>query len=82
MRPGVWVEMYPDPRIVTVFSEVRRDTVDGCKGAVVAPKVHQEAIGTVPDRLFIPDKDCRHMWLRFQYGSGPWKWVAEMKDVT
>ena len=76
VRPGVWSETYPDPSIVTVFSERRRDVIDGCVGTVVWSR---DKSGL---EVFIPDKGCPLMWTRFRFADGTWGWIGEMKDVA
>lgn len=76
VRPGVWVEMYPDPSVVTVFTEIGRKKVDECIGTIVTPKKSEDF------RVFIPDVGCKLMWTRFQHGNDNWAWLAEMKDVV
>jgi hypothetical protein len=75
VKPGVWIERYPDPTIFTAFREIERKTLDGCAGTVVSPDVEPSL------HTFIPDKGCKLMWARFQHGSGEWAWFGEMQDI-
>lgn len=70
-----WSEKWPSGFVKRTSSKARV-IVDGCSGTVVGPDDE-------PDfALFIPDRNCRQMFLRFRRGySGPWHMLAAMKDV-
>jgi hypothetical protein len=76
VKPGVWIERYPDPTVFTAFRETGRITLDGCAGTVVG------RTSEVGADVFIPDKGCNLMWARFrQPGSQQWQWFGEMNDI-
>ncbi|WP_036625206.1 hypothetical protein [Pantoea sp. AS-PWVM4] len=76
VQRGIWIEMYPNPEITTIFREIGRETVDGCPGTIVTQ------IKTQLFKVFIPDLGCKMMWLRFQYDDIQWRWLGHMNDVT
>jgi hypothetical protein len=77
VQPGVWVEVYPNPSVVTVHHEVGRGNIEGCAGTIVSPRDLAEL------KLFIPDRGCARMWMRFQQGeSTTWAWLGQMDDVA
>jgi hypothetical protein len=67
--------MYPDENLVTVLLEKARTTVDDCRGTIVTPSKPE------PFEVFIPDRGCKLMWLRFRHNRQAWRWLAEMHDV-
>jgi hypothetical protein len=76
VKPGVWIERYPDPDVFSAFRETGRTTLDGCRGTIV------QRTSSVGADVFIPDKGCNLMWARFrQLGSSDWQWFGEMKDI-
>ena len=76
VKPGVWIERYPDPNVFAAFQEKGRTTLDGCPGSVLLRTSSQGA------DVFIPDKGCKLMWVRFrQLDSQEWQWFGEMQDV-
>ena len=76
VKPGVWFERYPNGQQFTAFREKGRTTLDGCPGSVLERTSEQGA------DVFIPDKGCSLMWVRFrQLGSQQWQWFQKMQDV-
>ena len=70
-----WVEMYPDGE-VTAFEETGRVQVDGCEGVVVKNTQKPEF------EVFIPNKSCNLMWVRFRFAGGQWEYLGEMIDIN
>lgn len=76
VKPGVWIERYPNPDVFSAFREKERITLDGCKGTVVGRTSSSGA------DVFIPDNGCNLMWARFrQLGSQTWEWFGQMHDI-
>lgn len=76
VKSGVWVEVYPNPSIVSVHREVERQNVDGCLGTVVTPMEPGQL------KLFIPDVGCARMWMRFKDGEAKeWSWLGRMSEI-
>lgn len=73
-RDDVWLERYPNGS-TTVFQVSGHVSVDGCPGTL-AYNIQEKSF-----EVFIPDKGCRLMWLRFRNNSGQWNWLAQMQDV-
>ncbi|MCY1276887.1 hypothetical protein D9M70_255600 [compost metagenome] len=76
VKPGVWIEAYPNNKLFTAFREVGRMTNFGCSGSVVE---RQDSSGF---KVFIPDKDCEKKWLWFQVGGGPWSFLGSMNSYN
>jgi pimeloyl-ACP methyl ester carboxylesterase len=60
-----WIEMYPSG-FSTAFDIVRRTSVDGCDGSIVASQRETTL------ELLIPDKGCAQMVLKFRRRSQKW----------
>ena len=75
VKPGVWIERYPDPSIFTAFRQTARLSVGNCLGTEVTRQDGSDF------KVFIPDKGCGLMWARFRQGAGEWFWLGEMTDI-
>lgn len=76
VKPGVWIESYPDKKLFTAFREVGRMTNNGCEGSVV------ERQDGSSFKVFIPDKDCDKKWLWFQVAGGTWSFLGSMNSYN
>jgi hypothetical protein len=76
VKPGVWSEVYPNPAIITVFTERGRDQVGKCLGTRVAAADSRNL------EIFIPDLDCADKTLFWRAGADPqWQVLGPMKDA-
>lgn len=65
VKPGVWSEVYPNPAIITVFTERGRDEIEKCKGTRVAADDSRSL------EIFIPDLACTDKTLFWRSGAEP-----------
>jgi hypothetical protein len=68
-----WTERYVDGR-THEFRLVGRSSVGNCSG-FIAQKVEDGS------QVFIPDKGCEGMWLRYRYQTKNWGFLGQMKDI-
>ena len=72
-RGDTWIESYVDGRSHE-FRLVGRSSVDNCPG-LIARKVEDGA------EVFIPDKGCNNMWLRYRYQQEEWGFLGVMQNI-
>jgi hypothetical protein len=72
---GTWKEYYAQDARFTQFKESGRTTLNGCQGTVVA------RVAAPTFNIFIPDKDCKKMWLYDDINQAGWTFLGEMKSV-
>lgn len=74
VKPGVWIEMYPNETLFSAFREVRQQQLFECYGTVVQRQDSTQL------QIFIPDKGCnKRLW--FKENSGEWAYLGEMQSV-
>ena len=69
-----WEERYPSGKSDS-FIKPNRLTLDGCPGTTVVR-------ATNGDMIFIPDKGCPAMIVRWRRGNSPWYYLGQMRDIT
>ncbi|MEQ1696277.1 MAG: TIR domain-containing protein [Hyphomicrobiaceae bacterium] len=71
---GIWTNTYPSG-FVERGGEQTRINLDGCTGAVIGKDTEPDFV------IFIPDKGCPGMMLRFKRGNAPWIVFGHMENV-
>lgn len=69
-----WEERYPSGKFDN-FIEPNRVTLDGCPGTTAIRSTNH-------DMIFIPDKGCPAMIVRWRRGNGAWQYLGQMRDVV
>lgn len=69
-----WEERYPSGKF-DKFIEPGRLTLDDCSGTTVVRSTNR-------DMIFIPDKGCPTMIVRWRRGTSPWYGLGQMRDIT
>ena len=73
VRPGVWIEMYPNGELFSAFREIGQRKLYECEGTVVQRQDSTKL------EVFIPDKGCdNRLW--FNAGA-EWAYMGLMKSV-
>lgn len=72
-RGDNWVESYVDGRTPHEFRSLGRIVVDNCPGVIA-----QKNDGS---QVFIPDKGCDNMWLRYRYQTKEWGFMGHMQEI-
>jgi hypothetical protein len=70
---GTWTNTYPSGFVDTSHEKARIE-LSGCTGAVVGKESEPEFA------IFIPDKGCPGMMLRFRRGNNPWVVFGHMEN--
>ncbi|MFJ4444880.1 hypothetical protein ACIPZ8_22680 [Pseudomonas sp. NPDC089422] len=75
VKPGVWIEMYPNEILFSAFREVGQQKLFNCMGTVVERQDSSHL------KIFIPNKGCDDkLWFNASSG-GEWAYLGEMKSV-